>query len=68
MITIKKIIIIETDKKINEVLSVKDCNFNIKKDNLNRFRNTIKLNHKLADNHNINVCFIYSENGNTGNN
>ena len=64
MITITDIIISENNKKINEVLLHTKVNLKVIKSNINSIRQSIKLNHKLANNHELNVCFIYKKNEN----
>lgn len=61
-ITVTDIIISETGKKINEVISHKKVNFKIKKSELSDIRTSIQLNHRLANNHDIIVSLGYKEN------
>ena len=68
MITITDIIISETGNKINEVLLSTQVKIKIPKSNLNRFKKLIEWNHRLAENKQIIVNFIYKQNDNTGNN
>lgn len=62
MITVTDIIISETGKKINEVISHTEIKHVIKKSELKEFKKYIKRNNKLSDKHQIVVSLIYKEN------
>lgn len=62
MITVTDIIISETGKKINEVISHQEIKHVIKKSELKEFKKYIKRNNKLSDKHQIVVSLIYKDN------
>lgn len=64
MIIITDIIISSQDKKINEVLLHTKVNLKVLKTKINGIREAIRINHTLANNHELNVCFIYKKNEN----
>ena len=61
MILITNIIISETGKKENAVISDREVNLQIPKKNLNRFIKMIELNHPIAEKQKINVALKYKE-------
>ena len=61
MILITNIIISETGKKENAVISDREVNLQIPKKNLNRFRKMIELNHPIAEKQKIFITLKYKE-------
>ncbi len=64
MVTITEIIIYNDSKKLSVEIEHRFVNIQVNKTNLNRFRESIKLE---FDNK-VSVDLMYKENGNTGNN
>ena len=62
IITVTDIIISETGKKINDVISHQEIKHVIKKSDLKDFKKYIKRNNMLSDKHDIIVSLIYKEN------